>query len=114
MNNSKAKRVWQKVKLGQVLNLGELAIASGYDRGALARMALPLQAGKISLSDFRRIMQKRQDKQEGMPHAPSAPPQAAIPSGQVNGARSQQIDADRFFFEPRGARKPLKVERVIR
>jgi len=58
------RRVRGKIKDDHVLNLSELAIASGYPRGVLARMNLPMFAGKISLSDFKRIMRKRQDEFE--------------------------------------------------
>lgn len=57
-------RVKSKVRQGMVLNLTELAIASGYDRNVLSTMNLPLQANKISLQDFQRIMRKRQDAAE--------------------------------------------------
>lgn len=57
-------RVEEKVKKGQALHLSELAVASGYDRAVLSTMNLPLQAKKISLQDFQRILRKRQDWQE--------------------------------------------------
>lgn len=43
------------------LNLSELARVSGYRRTVLAGMNLPLQAGKITLTDFRRVIRRRQD-----------------------------------------------------
>ena len=58
------KLVQQKAKRNLALNLSELAVVSGYPRGALARMYLPLQFGKISLNDFWRILQRRQDQAE--------------------------------------------------
>lgn len=58
------RSIWAKVKKDQALNLSELAIASGYDRGTLSRMALPLQAGKMTLSDFKRVLRKRADRHE--------------------------------------------------
>jgi len=60
----KPSAVWSKVRRDLVLNLSELAVASGYDRGRLAQMCLPLQYGKISLSDFKRVLRQRQDHQE--------------------------------------------------
>jgi hypothetical protein len=53
-----------KARKGLALKLSELAIVSGYDRNVLSSMNLPLQAKKISLQDFQRIMRKRQDWQE--------------------------------------------------
>jgi hypothetical protein len=41
--------IWKKVERDQALNMGELAHASGYDRGALRAMNLPWQHGKLSL-----------------------------------------------------------------
>jgi hypothetical protein len=62
MKNSRT--IWQKVRKDLALNLSELAIASGYDRGTLTKMRLPLQAGKMSLSDFKRVLRGRQNLQE--------------------------------------------------
>jgi hypothetical protein len=56
--------IWKKVERDQALNMTELAHASSYDRGALRAMNLPWQHGKLSLSDFKRILRKRQDKME--------------------------------------------------
>jgi hypothetical protein len=41
------------------LNLTQLAKATGYSRAALSAMKLPLQAGKMSLRDFRWLMRCR-------------------------------------------------------
>lgn len=57
-------RVKAKVRKDQELNLSELAIVTARDRGELARMMLPLQNGKISHSDYKRIIRKRQDSAE--------------------------------------------------
>ena len=95
------QRVWQKVKRDQVLNLSELAVASGYDRGVLSRMCLPLQFGKISLADFKRVMRKREDVYEERRSAavfmfntttPATPP----PSESALGDHSMSRVADKF------------------
>lgn len=49
-----------KLKRDLALNLSELAIASGWDRSSLAQMDLPLECGKISYGDFRRVLNFRQ------------------------------------------------------
>lgn len=56
--------VASKVRKGQVLNLSELSLATSYPRGVLAKMDLPLEAKKMSLQDFRRVMRRRQDAHE--------------------------------------------------
>lgn len=56
------EQIWEKVVRDQVMNLSELAVASGYDRNALGAMSLPLIGGKISLSDFKRVVRQRQDQ----------------------------------------------------
>jgi hypothetical protein len=93
-HKEKQRRVWSKVQKDLVLNLGELAIASGYDRAALSRMKLPLQSGKISLSDFKRILHGRQDALEN-PVRQSAPdrPTKAEPSNP-----SENGWAERLFY----------------
>jgi len=63
---TKEQTTWEKVERDQVLNLGELAVASGYSRSVLSAMKLPLIAGKISLSDFKRIVRRRQDQCESL------------------------------------------------
>lgn len=62
MKNNSVTR--EKAARGQVLNLSELALVSGYGRSSLTAMKLPLICGKISLSDFQRIIRQRQDKLE--------------------------------------------------
>ncbi len=88
-----AARIWSKVRRDQVLNLSELAHASGYDRGMLSKLALPLIAGKISLSDFKRILRKRQDRQERIV---KVMPPLVVSSGSANNGRRQAI-ADKFY-----------------
>jgi hypothetical protein len=61
---NRSSKIWQKVRKDLALNLSELAIAAGYDRGTLTRMDLPLQFGKMSLSDFKALMRFRQNKIE--------------------------------------------------
>jgi hypothetical protein len=57
-------KIAEKVKADKALNLSELAHASGWSRGTLAAMDLPLEAGKIAYSDFRRILRRRQNARE--------------------------------------------------
>ena len=64
MKLAKAAQVREKMKKDKALNLSELALVSGYDRGTLAAMLLPLVAGKIFYTDFRRILCARQDRFE--------------------------------------------------
>lgn len=98
------RAIWNKVKRDQVLNLSELAHASGYDRGALSRLALPLIAGKISLADFKRILRKRQEKQErrdfqiiaGNGQTVRVKRRLSGSSGSVNNGQ-RQATADRFY-----------------
>jgi hypothetical protein len=61
---SKAARIRAKVKNDEALNLTELSFVTGYDRGTLGSMLLPLVAGKIFYTDFRRIVAARQDRHE--------------------------------------------------
>ena len=68
------EQIWEKVERDQVMNLSELAVASGYPRCVLSAMKVPLIAGKISLSDFKRILRKRQDQCENLWKAPAKPP----------------------------------------
>lgn len=90
--------VWAKVRKGHVLNVSELAIASGYDRGMLARMKLPLQGGKISLEDFQRIMRARQDRAERDRIKLRTVPAPASPPAVRNGDQAQQTLAERMFY----------------
>lgn len=47
-----------KVSLDKALNLSELAQVTGWSRGTLAKLGLPLVAGKIPFSEFNRIMRR--------------------------------------------------------
>jgi hypothetical protein len=94
-----ARKVFAKVKLDQALNLSELAIASGYDRGVLGRMILPLQAKKMPLSDFKRLMRRRQAAEELENSKLRILPTPPAPSSPVNGDYAPS-DADKFR-EPR-------------
>jgi hypothetical protein len=99
-----------KARKGLALNLSELAIASGYHRDQLSKMLLPLEAGKISLQDFQRIMRKRQDYRErlvrnaincraSVSDAKSSKPRDAIVSFQsANG--DQKREAAGMFYGP--------------
>ncbi|HEX7517778.1 MAG TPA: hypothetical protein VF345_10900 [Chthoniobacterales bacterium] len=64
MRTPKRAGVLRKQKLDHALNLSELAFLSGFNRGTLACMMLPLIKGKIFYTDFRRILSARQDAQE--------------------------------------------------
>jgi hypothetical protein len=64
MKVKKAAAVRQKIKDDKALNVSELALASGFNRGTIARLRLPFIAGKIFYSDFRRILRERQDRHE--------------------------------------------------
>src|ERR1035441_9578645 len=91
----KRQQVWNKVKRGLALNLCELAIAAGYDRGVLSRMGLPLQEGKLSLDDFKRVMRQRQNLHErARRHLRVLP---TPPSGSPGANLFQSRDADRFY-----------------
>jgi hypothetical protein len=58
------KAIRLKLREDKALNLSELSAASGYDRGTLRRMVLPLIHGKMFYTDFRRILRERQDRHE--------------------------------------------------
>jgi hypothetical protein len=97
----------RKVKDDKALNLSELARVSGYDRGSLAGMMLPLTAGKIFYTDFRRILHGRQDAHESSLAIFGSPPGQheirALPPPPVNEAPDaaqsmKQSLADRFYF----------------
>jgi hypothetical protein len=107
--------VWSKVKHDLALNLSELAIASGYDRGVLAKMDLPLEAGKLPLSDFRRILRRRQDHYENQRRKfIKLLPDVPTPEG--NGSARTLADK---FHEPRskrdrpGASRPRAGSRAL-
>lgn len=80
-----------KKRLDQALNLTELSVLSGYRRVALAAMELPLIEGKITYSDFRRVLRRRQDAHE---KKFVRPPQV-LPSPSATDSRLQTI-ADKF------------------
>ncbi len=67
-----------KIQQDMALNLSELAAASGWNRGTLAAMNLPLIAGKIPYSDFRRILRRRQNAIEGPSVNPSVSSTLAV------------------------------------
>jgi hypothetical protein len=100
MRNSTLIR--RKVKLDQALNLSELSRVSGYDRGSLTGMMLPLTAGKIFYTDFRRVLRSRQDAHEssvaalvrhnGFTHPSGITLAAAV----VAAARPMRAAADKF------------------
>jgi hypothetical protein len=94
------EQICGKVERDQVLNLSELAVASGYDRSRLARMSLPLQGGKISLADFKRILHRRQDQSEDLSMAPLKPAERGSDrcvAGPFNGESNGL--ADRLFYQ---------------
>jgi len=80
----------EKVKHDMALNLTELALVSGYGRSSLARMHLPLQHGKISLSDFKRVLRRRQETLGSSP---------LITNGELRPAADLPLNrvADEFF-----------------
>jgi hypothetical protein len=80
------EQIWARVERDQVLNLGELAVASGYSRWALSAMKLPLVRGKISLSDFKRILRQRQDQRENLHTPPTSSPDLALADRQRQSA----------------------------
>ena len=90
----KRVRSWDKKKKDLALNLSELSEVSGWDRGSLAAMNLPLEKGKITYSDFRRILQRRQDAREHSRLAVRLLPLVES-SGSVS-ADSLQAVADKF------------------
>lgn len=112
--------IWRKVKRDQVLNLSELAVASSYPRGVLGKMNLPLQHGKISLSDFKRIMRRRQNAHEiarsKLRVLPS--PTGSPASSPVEDVGSRQADADKFYESSSthagqaASRPPRKAQRL--
>jgi hypothetical protein len=59
--SARTQNIRAKAERGEVLNLSELALISGYGRSSLQGMRLPLICRKISLSDFRRVLRRRQD-----------------------------------------------------
>lgn len=87
---------WSKARKGMALNLSELAVVSGYDRGVLSSMNLPLQAKKISWQDFQRIMRKRQDWHERSNRPKAKPHGQAAPSAPANGDQKREA-ADTFY-----------------
>jgi hypothetical protein len=89
-------RTDEKVKKGQALNLSELAYASGYERGVLAQMNLPLQAKKMSLPDFQRIMRKRQDWQERALRQPRKKSDEALRPPTAGGDQKREA-SDTFY-----------------
>lgn len=110
------RQIWQKVKRDQALNLSELAVASGYDRGKLSRMLLPLQEKKISLSDFKRVMRRRQNVFEANVFELHALPDpaakrlagASSPAGaDLTQATADKFDAPSSKRAKRGASRPL-------
>lgn len=102
----------------QVLNLSELARLTGYYRGTLAALQLPLVAGKITYTDFRRVLRQRQNahekrfgiseisnQQSEISHQKSASSPAADD-------RSPQAIADRFDAPSSRNAKPAASRRA--
>lgn len=88
--------VWKKVEKDQVLNVSELAIVTGYGRSTLNEMKLPLIHGKIPLSDFKRILRRRQDALETT-QQPSPPRrQRTLPIENASSPPAHSL-ADNFF-----------------
>ena len=82
------EQIWEKVERDQVMNLSELAVASGYPRCVLGAMKLPLIAGKISLSDFKRILRQRQDQCENLHLVPMGAKTAIRTPGRASADRA--------------------------
>ncbi len=110
----KTTSVWSKVKRDLALNLSELAIASGHDRAKLAQMDLPLESGKITLTDFRRILRKRQDRYEAQ-----RPKLKLLPGAPTLGDNGSARTLADKFHEPRskcgrpGASRPRAGFRAL-
>jgi hypothetical protein len=106
-----ARLIWSKVKRDQALNMTELAHASGYDRGALRVMCLPWQGGKLSLSDFKRVLRMREDYREKRLRTVKVM-LLPSPSASANG-RQRQVAADRFYA-PSSKRAGKAAARPVR
>jgi hypothetical protein len=91
------EQIWARVERDQVLNLVELAVASRYPRSALGAMRLPLTVGKISLSDFKRILRQRQDQRENLHAAPAA----SSPDFAINDRQRRPASAIRAMRYPK-------------
>ena len=88
-------RARTKKEKDMALNLSELSEVTGWDRGSLSAMNLPLEKGRILYSDFRRVLQRRQDAHEDSRAKLTLLP-STEPSGSV-GADSSQAVADKFY-----------------
>ena len=74
MSETLATRARKKLKKDMALNLSELSEVTGWDRGSLSAMNLPLEKGRIIYSDFRRVLHRRQDAHEDRrAQTPTAP-----------------------------------------
>lgn len=76
---SAADIAWRKHSHDQAMTLRELSIVSGYGYSTLKGMQLPLISGKISPTDFRRVVRRRQDEIELSRGAGPASPTTAGP-----------------------------------
>lgn len=110
---SKQSQARLKKRLDEAMNLSELALVTGYDRGTLASMVLPLQSGKIFYSDFRRVIAARQDRHEHSLSALQPLPFSLQPLGVTPAAASSpeaasptKIIADRFRAPKRKGARP--------
>lgn len=81
---------WQKYKRDQAMTLAEHAITSGYGYSSLKELALPLIKGKITPTDLRRILRRRQDQIEAE-RFPSP-----INSGPIGSPQHPQLTADKL------------------
>lgn len=93
-----ARQIWAKAKRDEALNLSELEIVTGYTRESLSAMNLPLQAGKMPLSDFRFILRRRELAHEREnPKLHVYRPDPKPPSSPAADEDSPQAIADRFY-----------------
>jgi hypothetical protein len=102
----KPRAIFAKVKRDQVLNLSELAIASGYDRAVLSRMDLPLESGKISLADFKLVLRKRAARHERQRLVVMPPAEPAPAGSDCAQTRVDKFHAPRSKCDPPGASRP--------
>lgn len=99
MNAPKPLTAWEKYERDMAMSLTEHATTSGYGYSTLRGMRLPLINNKISPSDLRRIIRRRQDHLEnaingGSPLDPITPGASSAPN------HHPPLDAGKFR-EPR-------------
>ena len=92
------RKIQGMIKDDHVLNLSQLAHATGYGRTTLKKMQLPLINGKMRLTDFWRIIRKRQDALEKQSTLNSQPSTIlafpATPPPEMSGRLAPSISAE--------------------